>query len=111
MLGAAALGDIGHHFPDNSPEFKNISSRVLLTRTNELIREKGYCLVNIDSTVCLEEPRISPYIPRMKSVISAILSLDSGSISIKATTTEKMGFTGRGEGVAALASVLLKSLA
>lgn len=111
MLGAAALGDIGYHFPDNSPEFKNISSRVLLTRTNELIREKGYCLVNIDSTVCLEEPRISPYIPRMKSVISSVLGLDSESISIKATTTEKMGFTGRGEGVAALAAVLLKSLA
>lgn len=108
MLGAAALGDIGHHFPDNSPEFKNIAGRILLTRTNELIREKGYCVVNIDSTICLEEPLISPYTDQMKSVISAILSLDAGSISIKATTTEKMGFTGRGEGIAALASVLLK---
>ncbi|NLA48746.1 MAG: 2-C-methyl-D-erythritol 2,4-cyclodiphosphate synthase, partial [Bacteroidales bacterium] len=71
-------------------------------------REKGYCVVNVDSTICLEEPRISPYIAQMKSVISPILNLDTGSISIKATTTEKMGFTGRGEGIGALASVLLK---
>lgn len=111
MLGAAALGDIGFHFPDDNPEYKDIAGSKLLSKTNDLIREKGYCIVNIDSTICLEEPRIAPYIPQMKSVISSVLKLDAGSISIKATTTEKMGFTGRGEGIAVLASVLLKAIA
>ncbi len=108
MLGAAALGDIGHHFPDTSPEYKNIDSKILLKRTSEKIREKGFSVVNIDSTVCLEKPKIAPYIREMRSAISSILSIDIDAVSVKATTTEKMGFTGREEGVVAIASVLLE---
>lgn len=108
LLGASGMGDIGHHFPDTSPEFKNIDSRILLTRTLAIIREKGFRVVNVDSTVCLEEPRIAPYINEMKTVISSILETIPGNISVKATTTEKMGFTGRGEGIVAIASVLIQ---
>lgn len=108
MLGAAALGDIGHHFPDTSPEYKNIDSKILLKRTSEKIREKGFSVVNIDSTVCLEKPKIAPYIREMRSAISSILGIDIDAVSVKATTTEKMGFTGREEGVVAIASVLLE---
>jgi len=107
MLGAAALGDIGHHFPDTSPEFRNIDSKILLKRTLEIIREKGFSVINIDSTVCLEKPKIAPYINEMRSVISSILGINIDAVSVKATTTEKMGFTGREEGVVAMASVLL----
>lgn len=110
LLGAAALGDIGHHFPDNSQEFKNIDSKILLKRTLEIIREKGFTVVNIDSTVCLEKPKIALYIPEMRSAISSILGIKPGDVSIKATTTEKMGFVGREEGVVAMASVLLEKI-
>ena len=107
ILGAAALGDIGHHFPDNNPELKNIDSKILLKRTFDLIREKGFRIVNVDSTVCLEKPKIAAYIPEMRSTIAGILNTIPDNISVKATTAEKMGFVGREEGVVALASVLL----
>ena len=109
LLGAACLGDIGFHFPDTSDEFKNIDSKILLQKTSRLISEAGYRVGNIDSTVCLEEPKIKSYIPQMQKVIAAILSVDENAVSIKATTSEKMGFVGREEGVAAYATVLLIS--
>jgi 2-C-methyl-D-erythritol 2,4-cyclodiphosphate synthase len=109
LLGAACLGDIGFHFPDTSDEFKNIDSKILLQKTCRLIAEAGYRVGNIDSTVCLEEPKIKPYIPQMQQVIAKILSVEENAVSIKATTSEKMGFVGREEGVAAYATVLLMS--
>jgi 2-C-methyl-D-erythritol 2,4-cyclodiphosphate synthase len=108
LLGAAGLSDIGHYFPDSSNEFKNIESKILLKRTNMFISEKGYKVVNIDSTICLEKPKIASYIPEMKRVISEILETAPENISIKATTTEKLGFTGREEGIVAFAVALLK---
>ena len=109
LLGAACLGDIGFHYPDTSEEFKNIDSKILLQKTSRLISEAGYRVGNIDSTVCLEEPKIKSYIPQMQKVIAEILSVDENAVSIKATTSEKMGFVGREEGVAAYATVLLVS--
>ena len=108
LLGAAGLRDIGHYFPDSDPEFKNIDSKILLKKTFSLINKKGYLVNNLDCTVCLEKPKIAPFIPEMKNVISAILEIHPDNISIKATTTEKLGFTGREEGIVALAVVLLK---
>ena len=108
MLGAACLGDIGVHFPDTSPEFKNIDSKILLKKTFDLIKKEGYSIVNIDSTLCLEIPKIKPYIPQMQEVISGIVSIKISDISVKATTTEKMGFIGREEGLKAYATVLLQ---
>jgi 2-C-methyl-D-erythritol 2,4-cyclodiphosphate synthase len=110
LLGAAGLRDIGFYFPDSDPEYKNIDSKILLKRTFDLISEKGYSINNIDCTVCLEKPKISPYIPEMKNIISTILETLPENIAIKATTTEKMGFTGREEGIVALAIVLLTRL-
>jgi 2-C-methyl-D-erythritol 2,4-cyclodiphosphate synthase len=107
MLGALALGDIGVHFPDTSQEFKDIDSKILLKRTHALVRERGYRVVNIDSTLCLEAPKIKAYVPQMQDVISRILGLTADDVSIKATTTEKMGFVGREEGVVAYATALL----
>jgi len=107
MLGAAGFEDIGHQFPDTDPQYKNIDSKILLKRSFDLIKDKGFSIVNIDSTVCLEKPKIAPFIPEMKSVISKILVTLPGNISIKATTTEKLGFTGREEGIVAIAVVLL----
>jgi len=107
LLGAAGLRDIGFHFPDSSAEFKNIDSKILLARTVALINEKGFEVVNIDCTVCLEQPRISPFIPAMKAAISEIIGTENDNVAIKATTTEKLGFTGREEGIMALAVVLL----
>lgn len=107
LLGALALGDIGVHFPDTSEEFKDIDSKILLRRTFSLIHEKGYRVVNIDSTICLEAPKIKPYVPAMQDVISRVLGLSIEDVSIKATTTEKMGFVGREEGVVAYATALL----
>jgi 2-C-methyl-D-erythritol 2,4-cyclodiphosphate synthase len=107
MLGAAGLRDIGSNFPDSSPEFKNIDSKILLARTMEFISHKGYSIINIDSTVCLEKPKISLFIPEMKSAIAGITGNTVDDIGIKATTTEKMGFTGREEGIAAISVVLL----
>ncbi|HUS00989.1 MAG TPA: 2-C-methyl-D-erythritol 2,4-cyclodiphosphate synthase [Chitinophagaceae bacterium] len=108
MLGAACLGDIGVHFPDTSSEFKNIDSKILLKKSFELITDEGYRIVNIDSTLCLESPKIKSYIPGMQQTIAAILSVKVSDVSIKATTTEKMGFIGREEGLAAYATVLLE---
>jgi 2-C-methyl-D-erythritol 2,4-cyclodiphosphate synthase len=110
ILGAAGLEDIGHHFPDTSAEFKNIDSKILLGRSFTLISEKGFEIVNIDSTVCLERPKIAGYIPQMRSVISEILKTDPENISIKATTAEKLGFIGREEGIMAVAVALVTAL-
>jgi 2-C-methyl-D-erythritol 2,4-cyclodiphosphate synthase len=107
MLGAACLGDIGVHFPDTSAEFKNIDSKILLKRSYELIQKEGYTINNIDSTLCLEKPKIKPYVALMQQTIADILLIEINAVSIKATTTEKMGFVGREEGVVAYATILL----
>lgn len=108
LLGALALGDIGIHFPNTSVEFKNIKSTLLLQRTMELIRQRGYAIVNIDSTICLEQPKLKEHTPAMRNIIAEITGVKENDISIKATTTEKMGFIGKGKGVMAYATVLLK---
>jgi 2-C-methyl-D-erythritol 2,4-cyclodiphosphate synthase len=108
MLGALCLGDIGYHFPDTDNTFKNIDSKILLQKTQDLIASKNYAVVNIDSTLCLQAPKIAPYISSMQQAIADILKLDISDVSIKATTTEKMGFVGREEGLVAYATVLLK---
>jgi len=107
MLGAACLGDIGVHFPDTAEEFKNIDSKILLKKSFDLITATGYKIVNIDSTLCLEQPKIKTFIPAMQQTIAKILSINTSDISIKATTTEKMGFIGREEGLKAYATILL----
>jgi 2-C-methyl-D-erythritol 2,4-cyclodiphosphate synthase len=108
LLGALSLGDIGVHFPNNDPAYKDIDSKILLERTYALILQKNYRLVNLDSTVCLENPKIKKYSGEMRKVIAAILKTDIDNISIKATTTETMGFAGRGEGLVAYATVLIE---
>lgn len=107
LLGAANLGDIGTHFPDTSSEFKNIDSKILLTKVISLVKEKGYRIVNIDTTVCLEKPKLSPYILEMTKVLAEVMCISIDDISIKAKTSEKMGFVGREEGVSAYAVVLI----
>ena len=108
LLGAANLGDIGKHFPDSSEEFKGIDSKILLKEVVKMISERGYSIGNIDSTVCLQKPKIGPYIPEMQKVLASCMNIDSEDISIKATTTEKLSFVGREEGVSAYATVLIK---
>ncbi|UYQ92289.1 2-C-methyl-D-erythritol 2,4-cyclodiphosphate synthase [Chitinophaga horti] len=108
MLGAAALGDIGVHFPDTDQTYKNIDSKILLKRSMELIAEKGFSVVNMDATLCLQAPKIKPFVPQMQEVIAKLLELTTDEVSIKATTTEKLGFVGREEGVVAYATVLLE---
>ena len=108
ILGAACLGDIGEHFPDTDPAFKNIDSKILLKKTYDLVKKK-FSIVNIDCTVCLQAPKIRPSVTKMQQVIAGILGTSPGTISIKATTTEQLGFVGREEGVVAYATVLLKS--
>ena len=108
LLGAANLGDIGLHFPDSDPNLKGIDSKILLQKVMRLIAQKGYKIVNIDSTVCLQQPKIRPYIPQMQEILSQVMSIPADNISIKATTTEKLGFTGREEGVSAYAVVLIE---
>lgn len=110
LLGALALGDIGVHFPDTDPSLKNIDSKILLRKTYELISAKGYRIVNIDSSLCLQAPKIKPYVPDMQAAIASITGLETGDVSIKATTTEKMGFVGREEGLVAYATVLLEKV-
>jgi 2-C-methyl-D-erythritol 2,4-cyclodiphosphate synthase len=110
LLGALALGDIGIHFPNTSVEFKNISSKILLQRCYEMITQKGYKVVNVDSTVCLEAPKIKPYTDDMRKQIAAILDISKEDVSVKATTTETMGFVGREEGLQAFATVLVKKI-
>lgn len=108
MLGALSLGDIGIHFPDTDQAYKNIDSKILLTKTYELISSKAYTVVNVDSSLCLEAPKIKPFVSSMQSCIASILQITTEDISIKATTTEKMGFVGREEGLVAYATVLLQ---
>lgn len=108
MLGAACLGDIGVHFPDTDASLKDIDSKILLQQSFDLIKKAGYGIVNIDSTLCLQSPKIKDYVPQMQQVIAQILSLQITDVSIKATTTEKMGFVGREEGLVAYASILLE---
>jgi len=110
LLGAAGLNDIGYHFPDTSEEFRGIDSKILLRRVVEMITGAGYRIANIDSTVCLELPKLSPYINAMRTTMAAIANISPDAVSVKATTTEKMGFTGRGEGIVALAVCLLSDL-
>jgi len=107
LLGALSLGDIGVHFPDTDNTYKNIDSKILLRKTSELIFSKGYAVVNVDCTLCLEQPKIKPYVPQMQQTIASILQVTEQDISIKATTTEKMGFAGREEGLMAYATILL----
>lgn len=107
LLGAAALGDIGIHFPDSDPAFKGIASTVLLQKTFDLIKVKGYRVGNIDSTVCLQRPRIAPHIPQMRRLIAARLDVEEDAVSVKATTEEQLGFTGREEGISAHAVALI----
>ena len=108
LLGAANLRDIGYHFPDTAGEYENIDSKILLRKTMALIREAGYELGNIDATVCAERPKLNPHIPQMKTVLAEVMDVDPNDISIKATTTEKLGFTGRQEGISAYATVLIQ---
>ena len=108
LLGAANLRDIGYHFPDTAGEYENIDSKILLRKTMALIREAGYELGNIDATVCAERPKLNPHIPQMKTVLAEVMGVDPDDISIKATTTEKLGFTGRQEGISAYATVLIQ---
>lgn len=110
LLGALALGDIGTHFPDTSNEFKDIDSKILLDRSYKLVKQNGYKLVNIDATLCLEAPKIKPYVPQMQNTIASICEVSINEVSIKATTTEKMGFVGRQEGLVAYATVLLEKI-
>ena len=110
LLGAAGLRDIGYHFPDTSAEFKDIDSKILLERTVKLITAKGYHIVNIDSTLCLEKPKISSFIEEMCSTIAVTAGIPRDAVAVKATTTEEMGFTGRGEGVVAMAVCLITEM-
>lgn len=110
MLGAVCLGDIGVHFPDTDATYKNIDSKILLRRTNELIISEGYSIVNADSTLCLQAPKIKPYVAAMQKIIAEILGVTERDISIKATTTEELGFVGREEGLVAYATVMLRKL-
>ncbi|MDZ7635756.1 MAG: 2-C-methyl-D-erythritol 2,4-cyclodiphosphate synthase [Bacteroidales bacterium] len=110
LLGAAGLSDIGTHFPDTSDEFRGIDSKILLKRTVEMVTGKGYRIVNIDSTVCLELPKLAPYMTAMRTTMAAIANISPDAVSVKATTTEKMGFTGRGEGIVAMAVCLIADL-
>ena len=108
LLGAANLRDIGFHFPDTSAEYKEIRSTLLLEKTMDLLREHGYVLGNIDATVCAEKPKINPYIPKMQEKLEKVLGVDKSDISIKATTSEKMGFVGREEGITAYVVALIQ---
>jgi len=107
LLGAANMRDIGYHFPDTAGEYKDIDSKILLYKTMQLIREKGYEVSNIDITICAERPKLKVYIPTMQETLANVMAIDTDDISIKATTTEKLGFTGREEGISAYATVLI----
>lgn len=107
LLGSLSLGDIGYHFPDTDNNYKNIDSKILLKKCNDLIISKGYYIVNIDSVICAQRPKLKDYIPEMKKCLSEVLDISSERISIKATTTEKLGFVGREEGISSFAAVLI----
>lgn len=108
LLGAANMRDIGFHFPDTAGEFENIDSKILLRKTVALIADKGYAVGNVDATICAERPKMNPVIPQMKAVLAEIMGIDEEDVSIKATTTERLGFTGREEGISAYAVVLIE---
>lgn len=108
LLGAANMRDIGYHFPDTADEYENIDSKILLRKTVELIATKGYRIGNIDATVCAEHPKLNPHIPAMQQTLAAVMGVDADAVSIKATTTEKLGFTGREEGISAYAVCLIE---
>jgi 2-C-methyl-D-erythritol 2,4-cyclodiphosphate synthase len=108
LLGAANMRDIGFHFPDTAGEFENIDSKILLRKTVALIADKGYEVGNVDATICAERPKMNPVIPQMKTVLAEIMGIDEEDVSIKATTTERLGFTGREEGISAYAVVLIE---
>lgn len=110
LLGAANLRDIGFHFPDNSEEFHNIDSKILLRKTVDLIAQKNYKVGNIDATVCAERPKLKSHIPAMQECLAKVMGIDTEDVSIKATTTEKLGFTGREEGISAYATVLIERM-
>lgn len=110
LLGAANLGDIGKHFPDTDPKYKGVDSKLLLKEVIKLIREKGFELGNVDVTICLQTPKIGPFIPKMQKVLADCMSVDTDLVSIKATTTEKLSFVGREEGVSAYATVLIQKV-
>lgn len=110
LLGALKLRDIGTHFPDTSADYKNIDSKILLKKCYDLVKEKGYELVNIDSTVRAQQPKLKPYIPEMESCMAQVLGVEEDKVSVKATTTEKLGFEGREEGMSVSAVVLLKKI-
>ena len=110
LLGAANMRDIGYHFPDNAGEFKNIDSKILLAKTVDLIATKGYRVGNVDATVCAERPKLKARIPEMQEVLAKLMKVELDDVSIKATTTEKLGFTGREEGISAYATVLIEKL-
>ena len=109
LLGAANMRDIGYHFPDTGAEFKNIDSKILLRRTVDIIASKGYRVGNIDATICAERPKLKSHIPSMQECLAECMGIDVEDISIKATTTEKLGFTGREEGISAYATVLIEA--
>lgn len=108
LLGAAHLRDIGYHFPDTAEEFRGIDSKVLLRKTVELIAEKGYRVGNVDATVCAERPKLKAHIPAMQACLAGLMGVEEEDVSVKATTTERLGFTGREEGIAAYATVLIE---
>jgi len=108
MLGALKLRDIGTHFPDNEAEFKNIDSKILLKRSYELVKQKGYKLVNLDTSISAQQPKLKPFIPQMEEAMAKVLEVDVDCLSVKATTTEKLGFEGREEGISVTAVVLLQ---
>ncbi|MBQ8335049.1 MAG: 2-C-methyl-D-erythritol 2,4-cyclodiphosphate synthase [Tidjanibacter sp.] len=110
LLGSVAAGDIGKHFPDTSSEFKGIDSKILLERTIDILHKEGYKVVNVDITIALERPKLSPHIDTMRSTLAATMGINDEAVSIKATTTEKLGFTGRSEGIAAYAVALVDEL-
>ena len=108
LLGAANMRDIGYHFPDNSSEFENIDSKILLKKTVALIAGKGYRVGNVDATVCAERPKLKAHIPAMQNILAEVMGVEADDVSVKATTTEKLGFTGREEGISTYATVLIE---
>lgn len=108
LLGAANMRDIGYHFPDTSAETLNVDSKILLAKTIDLIASRGYSVGNVDATVCAERPKINPHVPAMKACLAHVMGIDEDDVSIKATTTERLGFTGREEGISAYAVVLIE---
>lgn len=109
LLGAANLRDIGYHFSDRDPAYKGIDSKILLSRVMDMLRDRGWEVQNVDSVVCLQQPKVNPHIPEMKKTLAKVMDLDEEQISIKATTSEKMGFVGREEGISAYATALISS--